>query len=493
MSISAGALSSFAIDREGKVWATGYNVNGQLGLGDINQREYFTPIEDLPPIIMVSAGVEHTLFLDQDGHVWGTGSNSHNQLGFDDSPNIATTGRGGLSNANRTSPEMIPNLEFIVSIAAGENTSLFLDNQGRVWESGITTYPLQLNVPFITAISAGPKASVLIDIEGGVWINKLSRRIVQDETGNNVYLREYERELGIPPMKAASVNSLHILLLDREGKIWSRGLNNYGQVGRVTYKGWKEDFTTFEPIVLNSKIAKISAGGVHSLALDENGQLWVFGSNKEGELGLAEIRPRVIPEEHPLINTFNVVLVDISAGSYHSLALDHEGNLLVFGQDSEGQLGLGYFENVSTPMLIPNIRGRVLDEPLDPELFTPAIISEYDIIKYLQDHDRIADFTIQRNLGEDSILQFVDTEGQEYISQVRYHPPTDKFSKPIQPQIYYNFFVALGNTDQLLDYHVRDDINFPDQDNKAVKALEFISKLGQRYLISVIHAPSQTE
>ncbi len=114
------------------------------------------------------------------------------------------------------------------------------------------------------------------------------------------------------------------------------------------------------PTQLNSFgfVSVVSCGQYHSVALTSFGQIFTWGSNQHGQLGLdsADILPtgnrRVwLPQEVKLEGVF---FVDVSAGGYHTLALTDSGQLYVFGRNDDGQLGLGDLHTRRSPTRLPS-------------------------------------------------------------------------------------------------------------------------------------------
>ena len=80
------------------------------------------------------------------------------------------------------------------------------------------------------------------------------------------------------------------------------------------------------------------------MALDKNGNVWAWGNNRYGQLGngvfsaSSNVPVQVMkPGDVPLTG-----IISIDAGFFHSLAVDEEGNVWVWGANDFGQLGLGY-------------------------------------------------------------------------------------------------------------------------------------------------------
>jgi alpha-tubulin suppressor-like RCC1 family protein len=74
-----------------------------------------------------------------------------------------------------------------------------------------------------------------------------------------------------------STGSFHTLLLNNNNQIFSFGSNLYGQLGLNLQFGLKIYFPT--PINLNLKINQVSCGLYHCLVLINTGQVYSFGRN----------------------------------------------------------------------------------------------------------------------------------------------------------------------------------------------------------------------
>lgn len=112
-------------------------------------------------------------------------------------------------------------------------------------------------------------------------------------------------------------------------------------------------------------IAAVSAGEGHSMALDANGYVYCWGDNQYGQLGNGRNEPcsapvRVIAgmqnREDP--NSPLSRIVAISAGHWHSLAIDSDGVVWVWGKTKDGRFGLANMANAypcysSIPHRIP--------------------------------------------------------------------------------------------------------------------------------------------
>jgi alpha-tubulin suppressor-like RCC1 family protein len=153
--------------------------------------------------------------------------------------------------------------------------------------------------------------------------------------------------LSISEITAISAGSVYSLFLTSQGQVYSCGLNEYYQLGLGDKK--KRKIPTLIDN-LTSSIVAISAGYGHSLFLDTQSQVFSCGNGRSGELGLGEIREARYPVliEAPEIGR----IIAISAGTNHSMILNSQGQVYGFGDNDYGQLGLGGVKERNIPTLI---------------------------------------------------------------------------------------------------------------------------------------------
>ncbi|XP_021794125.1 E3 ISG15--protein ligase HERC5 isoform X3 [Papio anubis] len=106
-----------------------------------------------------------------------------------------------------------------------------------------------------------------------------------------------------------------------------------------------------ESILQEKKIIQITCGDYHSLALSKGGELFAWGQNLHGQLGVGRKFPSTTTPQI-VEHLAGVPLAQISAGEAHSMALSMSGNVYSWGKNEFGQLGLGHTESKDSPSLI---------------------------------------------------------------------------------------------------------------------------------------------
>ncbi|CAN0259353.1 unnamed protein product, partial [Ectocarpus fasciculatus] len=91
--------------------------------------------------------------------------------------------------------------------------------------------------------------------------------------------------------------------------------------------------------VVGAKVAKVSAGGSHTAFLTTDGEVWTCGRGEYGLCGNGGTEDQLTPA--PLEAFEEHIIVDVQAGHAFALALTSEGEVLGWGRNDQGQLGLG--------------------------------------------------------------------------------------------------------------------------------------------------------
>ncbi|XP_053477985.1 probable E3 ubiquitin-protein ligase HERC3 isoform X1 [Ictalurus furcatus] len=105
----------------------------------------------------------------------------------------------------------------------------------------------------------------------------------------------------------------------------------------------------------NRQIAQVACGNYHSVVLTKDGQLFTWGQNSSGQLGLGKGEPSRADSPQPLKSLCGIPLAQISAGGDHSFALSLSGAVFGWGRNSAGQLGLGDTDDRHVPVCVKSL------------------------------------------------------------------------------------------------------------------------------------------
>lgn len=127
----------------------------------------------------------------------------------------------------------------------------------------------------------------------------------------------------------------HSMALKDDGTVWAWGDNTWGELG----DGTTEEHLTPVQVSGLTDVISLSAGLRYSLALKRDGTVWAWGRNEYGQLGDGMTEERHTPVQ--VLGLSGVIAVDAHPGGDHSLAIKNDGTVWGWGENDDGELGDG--------------------------------------------------------------------------------------------------------------------------------------------------------
>ena len=150
-----------------------------------------------------------------------------------------------------------------------------------------------------------------------------------------------------------SAGVYHSLAICNDNTANAWGDNTYGQLGDGT------NSTNNFPVPVSSLTGIIAVsgggGGLSSLALKNDGTVWAWGLNVDGQIGNGTNTDSNIPLQVSSLTG----IIAISGGGSHSVALKNDGTVWAWGNNSTGQLGNGSSSNSNVPVLVNGLTGII--------------------------------------------------------------------------------------------------------------------------------------
>jgi len=279
----------------------------------------------LQGVAQLATGHFHSLAVTDDGAVWGWGNGQSGQLGVDVdgfTAGVPIRAKGADGSA----------FGDVKSVAGGLDHTVAMRADGTVWAWGNGIYGA---------------------LGDGVVSGHIAVRAVQvtDSSGGSFK--------GAASVAAGAYFSLATKTVD--GSVWAWGYNRYGKLGDSTVA----NRGTAAPVLLASGVpltgvTKVAAGGDHALAIKE-GNVLAWGDNTNGDLGNGTLTwsgAPVLVETDPGVPLAGVV--DVAAGTYHSVALTGDGQAYSWGTNTAGALGDGTTNRRTRAVQVKDGAGNVL-------------------------------------------------------------------------------------------------------------------------------------
>lgn len=339
MKVTTGGTFSF-VQVENKVWGFGNRYATSIYWPTDSIYGHTKPAEVISPenIKMARGGYAFSLYVKTDGSVWGVGNNEYGQIGQTPSDDPIRE------------MVQIPGLSDIREVAGGYYHSLALTNSGTVYAWGkndegelgnpnpaANQNPHQVaGLSDVKSVAAGYGFSLALKQDGTVW--------AWGDNGNytlgnnsNVDSQTPVQVLNLTGIKQISARHRHAMALTEDGKVYVWGYSAMGQAGNNTNKAYV--MVPAQSMIDN--VTDISAGEYFSLALKSDGTVWSWGSNEDGRLGVSQSTGTLLKSLLPVHVSSLSSIVDLEAGDRHGIALKQDGTVYTWGANHNGQLGDG--------------------------------------------------------------------------------------------------------------------------------------------------------
>ena len=163
--------------------------------------------------------------------------------------------------------------------------------------------------------------------------------LINDKTIENIICGTYHSVIYI--------NSISSVTLGKDsGDVLVFGWNVYGQLGL----GHNDNINVPTLLINDKSVKNIICGGYYTILYKDNGDVLVFGDNNCGQLGLGHTKH----VNTPTLLMNDTTIKNIICGRFHTVIYKDNGDVLVFGDNNCGQLGLGHTKHVNTPTLLMN-------------------------------------------------------------------------------------------------------------------------------------------
>lgn len=319
--------SSLFVDATGGVWVWGENTNGELGLGDSGvetRRNTPTANPAVTGAVYAALGYRHTLVLGADGVVRAWGANDLGQVGV-----VGTAAGDDI----QTAPVVVAGLPAdIVKVVAGSSHSIALTASGDVFVWGRNTYgnlgggavdtdrhPTPAKVPGLTDVvdvANGRDHVLAVKADGSVvsWGLGASGQLgYGDPVGGDfaspratpaavATSGDGAKKLGAIATVYANGNTSFALA--RDGKLWGWGEDGNGTLaqggaggaGAMAHKAgyavragvYALGSGTPEYLDERAKLRSIAVGALHVVVRTDKNELYSWGWNTNGTLGIPD-------------------------------------------------------------------------------------------------------------------------------------------------------------------------------------------------------------
>ena len=318
--VSSGVGHTLALKSDGTLWAWGDNSEGSIGNGTRSDSTVLFPTQvrdaagnAFVGVAAVSGGWRFSLAVKADGTAWGWGYALSGVLGNNNDPNVSSSQR----NFTRPVPVLATGgaqLSGVTQIVASSDNGIALRNDGTVWIWG--------------SDQQGQLGDGSVLLYEGLVAKRLNDSLGAAVTG----------------IRQVALGYYHAAALLNDGTALAWGNNRCGQLGDGVAGGFNRSSPVFVKDAAGSLFGNIAAirGGECSTAfLRSDGTVWMVGNNTRGELGRSQSTASVatpvqvfFADGSPLTGVTRIALFDSTV-----IVLRNDGTVWGWGDNADGELG----------------------------------------------------------------------------------------------------------------------------------------------------------
>ncbi|KAJ6826633.1 uncharacterized protein M6B38_371070 [Iris pallida] len=164
-------------------------------------------------------------------------------------------------------------------------------------------------------------------------------------------------------IKTIAASKFHSVAVSSSGELYTWGFGRGGRLGHPDFDIHSGQAAVITPRQVTSglgsrRVKVIAAAKHHTIIATENGEVFTWGSNREGQLGYTSVDTQSTPRR---VSSLRARVIAVAAANKHSAAVIESGEVFTWGCNKEGQLGYGTSNSASNyiPRMVEYLKGKI--------------------------------------------------------------------------------------------------------------------------------------
>jgi alpha-tubulin suppressor-like RCC1 family protein len=383
-------LSRYVESNEGVVVGWGHNRCGELGQG--NNTAFYTPrvltTSTGNKVLHAACGAQYSLLLTSTGQMTSCGAAEWGQLGTGDPAKLSESFEGNPICSTLTPLRGFKPNDVLADVCAGyafavavtENGEMYLWGNNNHGQCSLGSQLKQENMRVVQPMKVGMRSTKVVSVACGSFFvviltatgTVLSWGLVSvlglgpeedvirmmDKKWCAESLSREKRNIVLCPCKVSALDGKgviqvaagqwHVVVVCADGAVYSWGVGHQGRLGHgVASQEMKPRLVAG---LKDVHVIQASCGSFHSCVLAKDGRVFVFGDNANGQCGMGG-QPFYLS---PTLLTLPAPSISVACGREHTTILLCDGDVMVCGSSVAAGAGLGQGSRFHAPTRILN-------------------------------------------------------------------------------------------------------------------------------------------
>ncbi|KAM7524345.1 hypothetical protein LguiA_014247 [Lonicera macranthoides] len=163
-------------------------------------------------------------------------------------------------------------------------------------------------------------------------------------------------------IKSVSSAKFHSVAVSAKGEVFTWGFGRGGRLGHPDFDIHSGQAAVITPRQVTyglgaRRVKTVAAAKHHTVVATEGGEVFTWGSNREGQLGYTSVDTQATPRR---VSSLKSRIVAVAAANKHTAVVSESGEVFTWGCNKEGQLGYGTSNSGSnyTPRVVEYLKGK---------------------------------------------------------------------------------------------------------------------------------------
>eukprot|EP00252_Welwitschia_mirabilis_P019140 TRINITY_DN4353_c0_g1_i1.p1 TRINITY_DN4353_c0_g1~~TRINITY_DN4353_c0_g1_i1.p1 ORF type:complete len:1124 (+),score=296.88 TRINITY_DN4353_c0_g1_i1:577-3948(+) len=187
-------------------------------------------------------------------------------------------------------------------------------------------------------------------------------------------------------VKQISAAKFHSIALTDSGDVYTWGFGRGGRLGHPDFDVHSGQAAVITPRQVSvglgqRRVKVVAAAKHHTIAATFGGDVFTWGTNREGQLGYTSVDTQPTPRR---VSLLRAKVISVAAANKHSAAVTDSGDVFTWGCNKEGQLGYGTCNSASNyvPRIVESLKGKSLVEVSTAKHHTVALGTDGEVFQW---------------------------------------------------------------------------------------------------------------